>query len=788
MLPQLVALVLLVFCGFSALVATPQPAVEVAESARGLTEDQVRASTPAVGFSTEPSVQGFHDAALVTGLGGLVVLWTLLLLTVSSNSPVERRNRSPELLTRVGSVLVLIGFLGVFAALARFVLTQLPTDDLFDSLKSFWIGGTFLLLLATFAVPGFALWLQGLIGSRAENRSYLQLGILALLWVGLLIPTGQRGFLIALGLMLLAVLLGNKMIRVSTAVVLVLLGILFIGLTQGFRNQVREEGRLTLGGFLERVSPNEWRDLYGSQIESFKWTLLIEQNRTQLDIPNSYVALLEKPIPRSILPDKSQGMGAEFTARVYPDAFEQDVSFAVPFFAEANFNLSLLGMVFASALLGAIVWVADRFVAQRAPPLVEPAVLATIFWFLFEMVRGDTANALAFAGAWIVPLVIFSRAVGLRNRPTPQRMVIDATQVPPKFSGIGRRVNEIGESLRREPLDLPIEVLCGRDVQGALALAFPEQTIIRTPVRSSRPRVLRVLYQQFVLPFRFRAKTVLVSPGDQAPVWGSSSLIFVIHDTRRLDLPETASNNQEARFYRYVMSVGARRASTIITISRFSRSRIRALFDPFCPVEIVTPGPGDVEPVDESALRDAQPAFLALGAIRRYKGVNTIARALQELAKGKGRVVPRVHFVGEVEDDASLLVQEELNGQAKEGVQFEGWLKDEHLIDLAHGLVGAVHASEYEGYGLPVAETLALGLPTIASDIAPHREIGGDAVRYFPPGDAVALARLIDEIATRVDLRIELAKAAKERAAELRLSATSWSEVLRKALTAAARP
>lgn len=788
LLPQLVALVLLVFCGFSALVATPQPAAELVENARGLSQDQVRASTPAEGFQTEPSAEGFHEAALITGLGGLALFWSLFLLTVGSNPKVERRKRSPELLARVGKTLVLIGFLGVLAALARFAVTQLPVEDLFQSLKSFWIGGTVLLLVATFAVPGFALWFQGLVGTRADAKSYWRLGLLALLWSGLLIPTGQRGFLIALGLMLLAVLLGNGFIRVRTAVVLVSAGILFIGLTQGLRNQIREEGQLTLSGFVERVSPNEWQDLYGSQIASFNWTVIISQNRDRLDMPNSYLALLEKPIPRSILPEKSQGIGAEFTERVYPDAFEQDVSFAVPFFAEADFNLGLVGMVLASALLGAIIWGAGRFLAQRAPPLVEPVVLATIFWFLFEMVRGDTANALAFSGAWVVPLLIFSRAVGLRDRPAPRRLVIDATQVPPNFSGIGRRIIEIGESLQREPLGLPVRVVCGRDVRGLLDSAFPAETTFSTPVRSSRPRVLRILFQQLVLPIRYRARTVLLSPGDQAPTWGSSPLIFVIHDTRRLDLPETAGSEREVSFYRLVMSVGARRASSIITISRFTESRIRELLDPPCPVELVSPGPGDVEPVDESSLRDARPSFLALGAIRRYKGTETVARAFLEVASANGKAVPGVHFVGEVEEPLPPAVQEELDGGSNGTIRFEGWLEDSQMIELARGLAGAIHASEYEGYGLPVAETLALGLPTVASDIPPHREIGGEAVRYFAPGDSEGLMDLVVEIASDADLRVAMARAARQRSEEIRQSSITWSEALRPALAAAAQP
>jgi glycosyltransferase involved in cell wall biosynthesis len=52
-----------------------------------------------------------------------------------------------------------------------------------------------------------------------------------------------------------------------------------------------------------------------------------------------------------------------------------------------------------------------------------------------------------------------------------------------------------------------------------------------------------------------------------------------------------------------------------------------------------------------------------------------------------------------------------------------------------------LQTSESEGFGLPVIEALACGTPVIASDIAPLREIGGDAAIYRPVGDVEAWAK-----------------------------------------------
>jgi glycosyltransferase involved in cell wall biosynthesis len=62
---------------------------------------------------------------------------------------------------------------------------------------------------------------------------------------------------------------------------------------------------------------------------------------------------------------------------------------------------------------------------------------------------------------------------------------------------------------------------------------------------------------------------------------------------------------------------------------------------------------------------------------------------------------------------------------------------------------GLIQASIAEGFGLPVAEAGALGVPLLLSDIAVFHEVAGAAAAYFPVSDSARLAQLLEQALSR---------------------------------------
>ena len=112
-------------------------------------------------------------------------------------------------------------------------------------------------------------------------------------------------------------------------------------------------------------------------------------------------------------------------------------------------------------------------------------------------------------------------------------------------------------------------------------------------------------------------------------------------------------------------------------------------------------------------------------------------------------------------------LMDELKNQAKKlrvNCIFPGQLNKEQIPVFLRAIDIFCFPSLWEGFGTSLVEAMAEGLPVVASDIAPHREVLDGSGLLIQPGDVDLLAKSLEKLLGNVSLRKSFAKKARDRA------------------------
>ena len=113
-----------------------------------------------------------------------------------------------------------------------------------------------------------------------------------------------------------------------------------------------------------------------------------------------------------------------------------------------------------------------------------------------------------------------------------------------------------------------------------------------------------------------------------------------------------------------------------------------------------------------------------------------------------------------------------------EKAHFAGFLSTRDFTDVISAASALVFPSLYEGFGMPVAEAMLLGIPVIASDAASIPEVGGEACHYVDGRKPLELAQAMLKVSTDQAYQAHLSAAGRERVKQF--SATTSGSVLGK--------
>lgn len=252
------------------------------------------------------------------------------------------------------------------------------------------------------------------------------------------------------------------------------------------------------------------------------------------------------------------------------------------------------------------------------------------------------------------------------------------------------------------------------------------------------------------------------------PIWLTPRIpaVVTVYDLVPFLFPET----MEVRNYlalRTLLRPSLARANRVITISQTAASDLHTrLGVPAEKIAVITPGvasqfaPRDR---DEARRRVARtwgllaPYLLFVGTLEPRKNLTTLLSAFASLSPATRRNWTLV-VIG-APGWKNAVIHAAAASLKREGtVRFLGYVPDDELPWLYAGATTLTFPSLYEGFGVPILEAMASGLPVIASDIPVTREVAGDAAVFVPPTDisawARAMERIIDDAPARADLTV----------------------------------
>ena len=325
---------------------------------------------------------------------------------------------------------------------------------------------------------------------------------------------------------------------------------------------------------------------------------------------------------------------------------------------------------------------------------------------------------------------------------------INAAPLLAPRTGVGRYISGLleglaahsGSDLRFIPLFAPRAA-----VQGApAALPVRAASLVRAvakriPASYDLARAARAAALLVRRDLSLYHETNHAAPRFRGPV------VVTIHDLSTIRFPET-QEAARARHFARAMRGDARRAARIVTPTEAIAREASDLLDlPRDRVRAIHHGVGPAFTPDGPRRSWRKPYVLYVGALNARKGLDTLVAAFAALPDGLRR-----------EHELLLAGPRERGAPAPGSATLLGYVPDVDLPALVRGAAAFCYPSRYEGFGLPLLEAMACGVPCVASDDPALVEVAGGAALHAARGDPAALTaalqRVLDDESVRTDL------------------------------------
>lgn len=265
------------------------------------------------------------------------------------------------------------------------------------------------------------------------------------------------------------------------------------------------------------------------------------------------------------------------------------------------------------------------------------------------------------------------------------------------------------------------------------------------------------LWEQIDLPLYLIkiGSPLLLNLTNTAPIHYKNQIV-TIHDLAFLHNPQWFSFGFRT-YYKFLIPAIAKRAKSIITVSKFSKSEITNKLK-------VTPGKVTViynSVPSEFHYKEPNEGFkreryaLAVGSLDPRKNLAGLIRAFNTL----GNTKLQLYIIG---GSNSKIFNIKLPDFDSEKIKLLGRISDEELISLYANAEIFIYPTLYEGFGIPNIEAMHFSTAVITSDLPVTREVCKDAALYINPHNIEDIQRGISALEGNKELVKKLSARGKE--------------------------
>ncbi len=340
------------------------------------------------------------------------------------------------------------------------------------------------------------------------------------------------------------------------------------------------------------------------------------------------------------------------------------------------------------------------------------------------------------------------------------KVAIDGTTMRARDGGPGAGIEQYTREISAALVDLG-----GETVQVVMPIGH-------VPILS---RHLSVPLQALML-----GADVLFCPSGHIPLGWFGRAVIVVHDLAIHEHPEWFPSGPS-----FLDTRSIHRAEKIIAISEATKEQILRLFpDVHADITVIYPGTilthmhqdGSTvaeSPVESTGQREVVQDFvLFVGTLEPRKNLENAIAAFDRFLRmdPERAVTTRFVLAGKLgwksESIVEAVTQTNDAWRKKAGedvVHMLGYVNDTEKESLYAQAACLLFPSWYEGFGLPVLEAMAAGMPVITSNRGALPEVGGDAVMYVEPDDIEQMALALAQCVMMPEAMAEMVEAAKKR-------------------------